>query len=164
MAAVANIVIGVGVEYPAGWSEAERNTERRHREIMAELASADYRGEVLQADAGSFGPTDYEVWRDALTLAAATHAHPPLTGSDRERFIGLAEWFWDRLQQEVPVRTDADGERWYVPCGCDHHGDHLGCVGGCAETGCQHRIGEEFTAPTEHAADNHQHGPECRYS
>lgn len=53
--------------------------------------------------------------------------------------------------------------RWYVPCGCYHHGDHLGCEASCKEHGggCQHPLGVEVTAPTEKEADEHVHGPGC---
>jgi len=53
--------------------------------------------------------------------------------------------------------------RWYVPCGCDQHGDHLGCDQSCKEYGggCQHPLGVEVSAATEAEANAHVHGPNC---
>ncbi len=42
---------------------------------------------------------------------------------------------------------------WYVPCGCDSHGDHAACGKSCAVWGCSHPLGVEVTAPTEALAD-----------
>lgn len=44
---------------------------------------------------------------------------------------------------------------WYVHCGCDHHGDHLGCDSLCKECGggCNQPLGVVATAPTEEEAD-----------
>ena len=38
-------------------------------------------------------------------------------------------------------------ERWTVPCGCDFHGDHLGCDEACRERGCSHEIGAVVSTP-----------------
>lgn len=40
---------------------------------------------------------------------------------------------------------------WYVPCGCEHHGDHLGCDNSCKEYGggCQHPLGVVVTSSDE---------------
>lgn len=56
------------------------------------------------------GPTDYEVWRDALQMAAQRLSGRADTG-DRREMLALAEWFWERLG-EVPVRTTEPHE----PC------------------------------------------------
>lgn len=48
------------------------------------------------------GPTDYEVWRDACTLAAT---QPYVSGVEvcRITLLANAEWWWENLQ-EVPVQ------------------------------------------------------------
>lgn len=43
----------------------------------------------------------------------------------------------------------SESVRWYVPCGCDGHGDHLACQPGCADFGCVHPVGVEVSANTE---------------
>jgi hypothetical protein len=35
--------------------------------------------------------------------------------------------------------VDSD-DLWYVPCGCDTHGDHLGCRKICRDLGCSHPL------------------------
>lgn len=32
-------------------------------------------------------------------------------------------------------------QSWYIACGCDHHGDHLGCTKECRIYGCAHPRG-----------------------
>jgi hypothetical protein len=48
------------------------------------------------------GPTDYELWRDALTLAAKDQGGKAITD---DAFVKHARWFWNLLQ-EVPARKD----------------------------------------------------------
>lgn len=60
----------------------------------------------------------------------------------------------------IPSKVAAAAQqRWYVHCGCDHHGDHLGCDPSCES--CQHPCGVEITAATEQEADSHVHDPAC---
>lgn len=46
-------------------------------------------------------------------------------------------------------------ERWSVPCGCEWHGDHLGCDDRCKgySGSCVHPLGTEVTVSTEEEAD-----------
>ena len=55
---------------------------------------------------------------------------------------------YDAVLDSGPTDPDETG-RWYVACGCDYHGDHLGCVDGCTELGCVHPVGVEVSASTE---------------
>ncbi len=48
------------------------------------------------------GPSDYEVWRDALGLAVQ-RLGGRVGNLDRDELLGVAEWFWARLD-EVPMR------------------------------------------------------------
>lgn len=43
--------------------------------------------------------------------------------------------------------------RWAVGCGCDGHGDHMGCRKSCRNWGCAHPVGMEITVATEAEAD-----------
>ena len=88
-----------GVEIPEGAStERERNAERRHREEIARVLARPVSAE----------PSDYEVWRDALQLAVQ-RLGGRVGNVDRDELLGLAEWFWARLD-EVPVRASADDD------------------------------------------------------
>lgn len=49
-------------------------------------------------------------------------------------------------------RAPAELGPWSVSCGCDGHGDHLGCDAGCVDYGCAHPLGVEVTDPNEDAA------------
>lgn len=61
-------------------------------------------GEVHELEV-STGPTDYEVWRDALMIAGSQRNRRQLeTGTIRVD----AEWFWEQLQ-DVPVLKNDDG-------------------------------------------------------
>lgn len=41
-------------------------------------------------------------------------------------------------------------EQWAVACGCDYHGDHLGCTVECQTSlGCQHPLGVIVTTASE---------------
>jgi hypothetical protein len=48
------------------------------------------------------GPTDYEVWRDAVSIAGAQRDRRPPAKDLADRLTADAEWFWGLLQ-EVPV-------------------------------------------------------------
>jgi hypothetical protein len=106
-------LLAAGIPIPASEStERERNAERRHREEIARALARPTL--VADVEFETTGPTDYEVWRDALTMAA-TNVFPiggagdDLTvETDRKGQITAdAEWFWERLG-EVPVRHDPD--------------------------------------------------------
>jgi len=51
------------------------------------------------------------------------------------------------------LEEDPDARGWAVACGCDHHGDHLGCTRRCENDGCGHPVGVEVIAMTEAEAD-----------
>ena len=96
-------LLTAGVQIPAGAStERERNAERRHREIIATALARSAATNVLEAITTDVGPSDYEVWRDALQLAVAEAA-------DDDTLLERAEWFWERLG-EVPMRAGADDD------------------------------------------------------
>jgi len=179
--AEAKIRVQVALDYPEGWTERERDSERRHRERMATI-QAETEARVL-AQAVSY-PSDYELWRDALLISATLHSGQDMDKHNKQADVETdAEWFFRPLLKQAgptppPVpdcqhcgadsSMDHDEEcpnapiRWYVACGCGSHGDHLGCNEGCATDGCQHRVGREFTAATELQADNHIHSPACQ--
>jgi hypothetical protein len=86
--AEATMTVKVTLEYPEGWTERERDSERRHRERMAAISAEQEfqrgvtigraQGETTLLDAqvlhAETGPSDYRVWRDALLIAAQTVA------------------------------------------------------------------------------------------
>jgi hypothetical protein len=90
-----------GVDIPANQStERERDTERRHREaIVRSLAvSANAPLEPITVEAG---PSDYQVWRDALLIAGNRVLGSVIGGANpeanRAELIAEAEWFHNEL-------------------------------------------------------------------
>lgn len=60
----------------------------------------------------------------------------------------------DQDRPELYARPKTE-ELWSIACGCDQHGDHLGCEERCKEeeTGCAHPLTLEVVAYTEEVAD-----------
>jgi len=123
--AEAKLRVQVALEYPEGWSQAERNAERTHRERMAAIQAA------IQAETEARTiaqmvtyPTDYEVWRDAVFSANTRLGNT----ADRAQVVETAEWFW-QLLQEVPVQ-----QQGVAPCP-DCQGENGNHFTGCAVGG-----------------------------
>jgi hypothetical protein len=141
MAGAAKIRVQVAFEYPEGWTERERDSERRHRERMATI-SADEEQAVMRGHRAGYdlgwkegqaavlaglkmlqgepvvGPTDYEVWRDALQLAIANINDGE--SLSLEEMLSMAEWFHDRLKAGPPQPSEPDCPH----CGADSSMDH----------------------------------------
>jgi hypothetical protein len=91
-------LLAAGVHIPDGANtERERNAERRHREIIATALARSAATNVLEAITADVGPSDYEVWRDALQLTAVLwsgrESSAVLNADNRRRFIEAASWF-----------------------------------------------------------------------
>jgi hypothetical protein len=99
------------IDYPVVWNNESREAERRHRERMANISAdeafrrgvvigrAETEAEAIDGHLLTSGPSDYEVWRDAV-FAANTRLG---NSADRAQVVETAEWLWQLLQQ-VPVQ------------------------------------------------------------
>ncbi len=94
------IVVQVALEYPAGWTERERESERRHRERMATI-QAETEARVL-AQAVNY-PTAFEIRVEALRAAAIVSAQsfsrvqedPAELDSEAVMLVNLASYLED---------------------------------------------------------------------
>lgn len=57
-------------------------------------------------------PTEYEVWRDALTLAVSERSHIDADGVSSSGLLARARWFHNKLNlgPRAPEADDAEGE------------------------------------------------------
>ena len=46
---------------------------------------------------------------------------------------------------EIDQANKEGNAKFYIICGCDFHGDHLGCTRRCKSLGCTHKIGKTYT-------------------
>lgn len=125
------------LDYPKYWSEDERNSDRDHRVQLARVdAAAEFRrgvaigraereaelldAQVLHAEAG---PTEGELWREALALTARLWSGQTeaVTDADQRRdFIETALWFHLNLQH--PPGEGDPGVRSSPNLSCLHCG------------------------------------------
>ncbi len=116
----------VDAAYQRGWTSGHAALEVLEREQAVEafrrgveIGRAEQEARDLQRIDGILtetGPTDYEVWRDALKIAAISEG----PGHSPQTLMANAEWFHDRLKAGPPAPPEPD----CFHCGADSSMDH----------------------------------------
>lgn len=121
------------------------------------LGDAEYPTSTRDMRTVDYYPHRLHAGNRQLYRVASPSLTPPDTLTTALALLAMSPENLDRVR--VPRPAD---QRWYVSCGCDSHGDHLGCTPGCiALGGCRHVLGVDYSAATEAEADSHRHTFRC---